>query len=178
MCILTTQLHNTPTFHLRSAVRDDLADIVRIYNASIPGRQATADTQPITVADREDWFIAHEKPERPLVVAVNTPEDKQLLGWACFSNFYGRPAYNGTVELAVYVAPEAQGRGVARTLVQHLLDVAPELGIHTVLGFVFSHNQPSLKLLGGLGFTPWGELPDVAILDDTSRSLTIVGRKV
>lgn len=178
MCILTAQQHNSGAYRLRPAVHDDLPGIVAIYNASIPGRLATADTQPITVADREDWFIAHQKPERPVVVAVDEISGTELLGWASFSNFYGRPAYNGTVELAVYVAPSAQGRGVARALVQHLLELAPELGIHTVLGFVFSHNAPSLKLLGGLGFEPWGELPEVAILDDTSRSLTIVGRKV
>ncbi|WLD57155.1 GNAT family N-acetyltransferase [Salinispirillum sp. LH 10-3-1] len=175
---MTAQPHRRPACRLRPATRDDLPGIVDIYNASVPGRLATADTQPITVADREDWFVAHQKPERPLVVAVDEHANTALLGWASFSNFYGRPAYNGTVELAVYVAPNAQGRGIARTLVQHLLDRAPDLGVHTVLGFVFSHNQPSLNLLGGLGFTPWGELPEVAILDGTSRGLTIVGRKV
>ncbi|MFY0664596.1 MAG: N-acetyltransferase [Natronospirillum sp.] len=175
---MTAQQNKLPTYRLRTASHDDLPGIVAIYNASIPGRLATADTQPITVADREDWFIAHQRPERPLVVAVEDQNDTQILGWACFSNFYGRPAYNGTVELAVYVAPSAQGRGIAKALTQHLLDTAPSIGVHTVLGFVFSHNQPSLKLLTGLGFAPWGGLPDVAILDEDSRSLTIVGRKV
>ena len=41
---------------LRAARDADLPAIVAIYNAAIPGRQATADTEPVTVKSREAWF--------------------------------------------------------------------------------------------------------------------------
>lgn len=80
---------------IRHACYADLPAIVAIYNASIPGRQATADTEPVTVAAREAWFHDHNPARRPLLVA----EDAQgLAGWLSVRSFYGRPAYAATVK--------------------------------------------------------------------------------
>ena len=38
---------------IRLAAIDDLPRIVEIYNQSIAGKQATADLQPVSVADRQ-----------------------------------------------------------------------------------------------------------------------------
>ena len=46
----------------------DLPRIVEIYNAAIPGRMATADTEPVTVAMREAWFREFDPARRPLWV--------------------------------------------------------------------------------------------------------------
>jgi len=37
---------------VRHAQPSDLARVVAIYDATIPGRMATAETAPVTVADR------------------------------------------------------------------------------------------------------------------------------
>ena len=58
-------------FQLRDATTTDLPAIVGIYNATIPGRMATADTEPITVASRLAWFEAHNPATRPLWVLVD-----------------------------------------------------------------------------------------------------------
>ena len=54
---------------VRDATEADLPAIVAIYNAAIPGRAATADTQPVTVEERREWFAKHEPARRPLWVA-------------------------------------------------------------------------------------------------------------
>jgi hypothetical protein len=51
-----TTVANMSTALVRHAQPDDLARIVAIYNASIPGRMATADSEAVTVALREAWF--------------------------------------------------------------------------------------------------------------------------
>ena len=53
---------------LRDATEADLPAIVAIYNATIPGRRVTADTEPVTVASREPWFREHGPRTRPLWV--------------------------------------------------------------------------------------------------------------
>jgi L-amino acid N-acyltransferase YncA len=159
---------------IRPAVLGDLPRVVAIYNASIPGRLATADTEPVTVEQRLPWFAEHGA-RRPLWV---DEREGEALGWLSLSSFYGRPAYGATVELSVYVAPEAQRRGVARALVGHAVAEAPRLGVTTLLGFVFGHNGPSLALLGQHGFTRWGHLPRVAVLDGAERDLDILGLRV
>ena len=41
--------------NIRDATKTDLESIVEIYNASIPGRRATADTQPIATESRRAY---------------------------------------------------------------------------------------------------------------------------
>ena len=159
----------------RDAAEADLPAIVAIYNAAIPGRMATADTEPVTIARRLPWFREHDPARRPLWLAV---DGARTLGWLSFQSFYGRPAYHATAELSVYVSPAHQRRGVALALLTRALAEAPRLGLHTLLGFVFGHNAPSLTLFERLGFERWALLPRVAELDGVERDLVIVGRRV
>ena len=53
-----------------------------------------------------------------------------------------------------------------------------QYGIETILSFVFGHNVPSIRLNESFGFTQWGHLPEVAILDGIKRDLIIMGKKV
>ena len=93
----------------RDAREADLPAIVDIYNSTIPGRMVTADLAPVTVESRRAWFREHEPNRRPLWVA----EDKgRVVAWLSFSSFYGRPAYDATAEISLYVAESHRGRGV------------------------------------------------------------------
>lgn len=160
---------------IRFATAEDLPRIAEIYNASIPGRLATADTEPVTVESRRQWFAEFEPLRRPLWV-FETGDG--VAAWLSLRSFYGRPAYHATVESGVYCAPVAQRRGFAFALLRNALEAAPALGVRTVLGFVFAHNTPSLRLFERCGFERWGTLPRVAELDGVERDLAIVGRRV
>ena len=160
---------------IRDAEREDLPAIVDIYNASIPGRLATADTDPVSVKERVSWFEMHEPTQKPLRVFE---AGSKIRGWISFEPFYGRPAYNHTAEVSVYVAPAVQGRGVGAKLLQHAIAIAPELGLVKLVGFIFAHNEPSLRLFRRFGFEHWGLLPGVAVLDGDKRDLAIMGRDV
>ncbi len=160
---------------IRDASIDDLAAIVAIYNAAIPGRMATADLAPVTVESRRQWFDEHLPGSRPLWVLEETSE---MVAWLSLQSFYGRPAYHATAEVSVYVAPNAQRRGYARKLVARAIDRAGEFGISTLLAFIFGHNEPSLALFRSFGFETWGHLPRVAELDGIERDLLILGRRI
>jgi phosphinothricin acetyltransferase len=160
---------------VRDAREADLARIVEIYNEAIPGRRATADTEPVAVASRVPWFREHSAGRRPLWVAER---GGAIVGWLSFQDFYGRPAYGATAELSVYVSGAAQRAGVARQLLTRALEHAPALGLTTLVGFVFAHNTPSVTLFERHGFTRWGHLPRVARLDGVERDLLILGRRL
>jgi phosphinothricin acetyltransferase len=153
----------------------DLPAVVAIYNASIPGRLATADTEAVTVADREEWFSAFDSATRPLWVYES---DGKVVGWLGLRSFYGRPAYHRTVESAVYVAPEHQREGVARKLLTHALGECPALGIANVLAFVFAHNMPSVTLFEAHGFGRWGLLPKICEMDGREHDVLILGKRL
>jgi L-amino acid N-acyltransferase YncA len=163
------------TLTYRDATRDDLPAIVAIYNSTVPSRQVTADLEPVSIDSRRAWFAAHDPQRRPLwVVEAGGP----VIAWLSFSDFYGRPAYGHTAEVSIYLDPGARGKGLGKALLEEALNVAPRLDIDTVLGFVFGHNEPSLRLFHGFGFADWGVLPRVAVLDGVERDLVILGRRL
>jgi L-amino acid N-acyltransferase YncA len=163
------------TLSYRDARLDDLPAIVGIYNSTVPSRQVTADLEPVSIDSRRAWFDAHSPQRRPLWVVE---QDGRVIAWLSFSDFYGRPAYGHTAEVSIYLDESARGKGLGRALLEEALNVAPRLSIDTVLGFVFGHNEPSLQLFRGFGFSEWGVLPRVAVLDGVERDLVILGRRL
>lgn len=162
-------------FKHRLAKQDDLPAIVKIYNATIPSRLVTADTEPVSVQSRISWFEAHTPETRPLWVVE---AEGRITGWLSFSSFYGRPAYNKTAELSVYVDESFRRHGLGSYFLTQALAHAPSIRVDTLLGFIFGHNVSSLALFERFAFARWGELPKVAVLDGIERDLVIVGRRV
>ncbi|MFB2833178.1 N-acetyltransferase family protein [Floridanema evergladense] len=161
---------------LRDAIESDLPIIVEIYNAAIPGRIAAGDVQPVTVESRLIWFREHKPNSRPVWVAEI---DEVIVGWLSFQPFcYNRPAYRYTAELSIYISANYRGCGVGGFLLKAAIDKSPALGIKTLLGYIFAHNQPSLRLFQKMGFQQWGYLPGVGELDGIERDLVIVGLRL
>lgn len=160
---------------LRDASLQDLPEIVKIYNSTIAGRMVTADTEPVSEASREHWFHEHSPDFRPLWVVE---KEGTVYGWLSFQSFYGRPAYQATVEVSIYVNEAYRGQGIGRYLLQQAIDACPRLNVFTLLGFIFGHNSPSLKLFQSFGFENWAHLPRIAELDGIERDLIILGKRV
>lgn len=169
------------SFRHRIATLDDLPTIVAIYNSTIASREVTADTEPVSVESRLNWFHEHQPERRPLWVierADDTSASPEILGWISYSNFYGRPAYSGTAEVSIYLAESARGQGIGRYALAEAIRHAPQIAVHTVLGFIFGHNAPSLGLFRSFGFKEWANFPRVANLDGVERDLIILGKRV
>ena len=67
---------------------------------------------------------------------------------------------------------------MGRGLLAEAIRRAPSFGVTTLLGFIFAHNEPSLRLFEGFGFQRWARLPRVANLDGVERDLDILGLRV
>jgi phosphinothricin acetyltransferase len=164
---------NNITF--RNADIKDLPAIVSTYNTTVAGRMVTADLEPVPVESKKEWFANHNSETRPLlIVEVN----KQYAGWISFNNFYGRPAYSKTAELSIYLESGMQGKGLGNYCLKYSIKKCSSLGITTLLGFIFGHNEPSLKLFYKHGFEKWAQLPQVADMGSVLRDLIIVGKKI
>lgn len=168
---------------IRLAAIDDLPRIVEIYNQSIAGKQATADLQPVSVADRQAWFDTHTG-NRPLVVAQTRSETSsqtslgEIIGWGSLSDLYARPAYHISTEISIYVADEAKGQGVGKALVNYLIQVAPSCGVQQVVALIFAHNTPSLAMFEKLGFESWGKFKQVCDMQGFIADVVILGKSV
>lgn len=160
----------------RNAEEKDLPKIVEIYNSTVASRLVTADTEEVSVESKMKWFDEHHPNTRPLWMVED--DFKNCIGWVSFQNFYGRPAYNSTAEISIYLDEKFRGQGFGKKILQYSIQQAPSLGIKTILGFIFSHNLPSMKLFLELGFEEWAHLPEIAEMDANLYGLKIVGKKV
>jgi L-amino acid N-acyltransferase YncA len=158
---------------IRDAVEADLPAIVQIYNDTVPTRMVTAELEPTTVEARLPWFREHSSEQYPFWVAES---EGRVIGWLDFKKFLPRAAYRGTVEISVYVDEKFRRRGVGQRLLEQAIARAPSLGITALVGLIFGHNEPSLKLFQRLGFERWGFFPGVAQLDGVERDLVVMGQ--
>ena len=88
-------------------------------------------------------------------------EGADVVGFAYSGPFRSRPAYAGTRESSIYLAPAARGRGLGRALYAELLERLDAAGVHTVLAVVALPNDASEALHRSCGFTPVGVLEQV-----------------
>lgn len=156
---------------VRDATEADLSRIVDIYNASISTGRATADTKPITVSDRLEWFKKFDPVKRPIwVVEI----DGQVVGCVYLASFYGgRPAYDKTAEISTYIAPDQQGKGIGTMLKQRMIEACPRLGVENLISMYFDHNEATQRLNDKFGFEAAGHLPDIAEVFGQKRGLNI-----
>ena len=75
-----------------------------------------------------------------------------VLGYASSSAFRARPAYRWTVETGIYLAANAQGRGLGRALLSTLTDLLQRQGFVAAIGAIALPNDASVALHEKLGF--------------------------
>ena len=158
-------------FTIRDATDKDLPAIIDIYNQSIPAGRSTADTSPISVADRVEWFQQFDPAKRPIWVAEH---EGRIAGCVYLTSFYrGRPAYNKTAEISTYIATDYQRQGLGALLKQKMIEACPRLGVENVISMYFDHNEATKKLNDRFGFEVVGHLPEIAEVFGQKRGLMI-----
>ena len=156
---------------VRDAVEADLPAIIDIYNQSIPSGLSTADIHPISVEERRPWFRQFSPKKRPIWVAERAGE---IGGCIYITSFYGgRPAYDKTAEVSLYLAPKAQGQGLGTDLMQRMINACPQLGVTTLIGMHFDHNEATKRLNDNFGFQQVGHLPEIAEVNGEQRGLLL-----
>jgi phosphinothricin acetyltransferase len=95
----------------------------------------------------------------PYLVATS---GETVVGYAYAGPYRPRAAYRSTVEDSIYLAADAQGRGIGRLLLTGLIDAAAEAGFRQMIGVIGdSRHQASIRLHAALGFRPVGVFENV-----------------
>ena len=146
---------------IRVARREDLQQLLDIYNYEVVHGVATLDLQPKSLEEWGQWFDAHNIKNHPLLVAEQAG---RVAGYACLSPYRSKEAYRSTVELSIYISPDFRRQGVATALMEAILREArqdPET--HTVVSVITDGNEASRKLHEKFGFTYCGAIREVGM---------------
>lgn len=139
---------------LRDTVAADLPAITAIYADEVLHGTATFELDPPDEAEMASRLAAVRALQLPWLTAES---DGVVIGYAYLSPFRLRPAYRYCVELSVYIAPEARGRGVGRALMQALIERARAMGLRHLIGAIGdSANASSIALHKAAGFREAG----------------------
>lgn len=155
---------------IRDATPADAAAITALHNHNVRESTALWTVEETTEADRAAWIIQRQAAGFAVLVA----DAPGFTGYASYGPFRDKDGYDLTVENSVYVTPEAQGRGIARALMEALIEHARERGFHAMIGAVESANAGSLHLHRSLGFQTVGQMPQVGQKFGRWLDLTLV----
>src|SRR5262249_51134391 len=146
---------------------DDWTEVAAIYRDGMRDGMATFETE---VPSWERWHASHTL---RLVAEI----DERVIGWAALSPVSSRWAYRGVAESSVYVARDAQGKGVGRTLMQELITRSEAAGIWTLQTSIFPENNASLHLHERVGFRVVGVRRSIGKRDGLWRDTVLMERR-
>ena len=87
-------------------------------------------------------------------------EEGKILGYAYGSYPYSRAAYRWCAEPSIYIAPEAQGKGIGRKLYAALEAILKEQGIQTLYAIITGENSGSVRFHEKQGYVHRVTFPD------------------
>ena len=81
---------------------------------------------------------------------------------SALSVFYDRAGYDGVTDLAYYIDPQWQGRGVGTYTLTKLVEECRKRNMRKACGIIFADNAGSIALMKRFGFTQFGLMPTAA----------------
>jgi len=145
---------------IRPATPADIPAITRIYAHAVRHGTASFELEPPNETEMVARFYALMGGGCPYIVAE---DGGTILGYAYAGPFRARPAYRHTVENSVYVAQEAQRRGIGRMLLDALIARCTEAGFRQMIAVIGDSTlqAASIGLHAAAGFRTVGTLDAV-----------------
>ncbi len=141
---------------IRPATAADIPAITAIYRPAVLTGTASFEVDPPDEEEMRRRFEAITGAGYPYFVAEL---GGCVAGYAYAGPYRTRPAYRYTVENSVYVAPDAQGKGVGRALLAPLIAACTRQGYRLMVAVIGdSANLASITLHRRAGFTHCGTI--------------------
>lgn len=153
---------------IRPAGPGDSAAILAIWNPLIRDTSVT-----FTTLEKTPQALADDIAVRGAAFLV-AQEGEAILGFATYGAFRAGPGYAHTAEHTIILAPEAQGRGVGRALMQKLEAVARTQGLHALLAGVSGENAGAIAFHIAIGFDQVAHMPEVGRKFDRWMDLVLL----
>ena len=144
---------------VRPAAAADIPAITAIYGPAVLTGTASFEVDPPDEAEMLRRFEAITGAGYPYFVAE---VEGRIAGYAYASAYRTRPGYRFTVEDSVYIATDAQGKGVGKALLERVVARCRDDGFRLMIAVIGdSANFASITLHRRLGFRYCGTIHSV-----------------
>ncbi len=137
---------------IRLAAEGDAEEIQAIYAPIVSQTAISFETEPPSVEEMRRR-IANTLARLPWLVYLR---DGKIMGYAYASPHRSRAAYRWSVDVSVYIHPQARRQGIGKALYDSLLKILSLQGIYNVYAGIALPNPGSVGLHESLGFKPVG----------------------
>lgn len=159
---------------VRPAGETDIDAIQRIYADAVRHTAASFELEPPTVEDMRSRYRRLTDAGYPYLVGAL---DHRVAAYCYAGPFRDRAAYCRTVESSVYVADAHRRRGVARQLMERLIEDCAAIGFRQMIAVVAGKpNAASIAFHESLGFECVGVLRDVGWKFDAWQDICLMQR--
>jgi len=144
---------------VRPAADADIPAIAAIYAHAVLHGTASFELDPPGEQEMMRRRAAILNGGYPYLVAESAGT---ILGYAYAGAYRTRPAYRSTVEDSIYVAPQAQGHGIGRVLLEALIRECEALDFRLMVAVIGDEESTgSIRLHESLGFELVGIIPGI-----------------
>ena len=150
---------NNTAITIRRAEPDDVPAMLDIYNHFVVHTPITFDIEPRTLEQRREWFVQFAPSGRHQCFVAE--EGGRVVGYVGSQRFKERAAYDTTVEMTVYCAPDRGGQGIGGKLYAVLFEALKGEDIHRAYGGITLPNAASVALHERFGFHHIGTYTEV-----------------
>jgi len=158
---------------IRLATQDDAAAIAAIYAPYVTQTPVSFEEAAPDAVEMARRIAGDGRGLHPWLVAEH---GGAILGYASSAAFRARPAYRWTAETGVYLAPEAQGRGLGRALMERMIELLTRQGFTAAVAGITMPNAPSVALHEKLGFAPCATYRDTGFKLGEWRTVQVFAR--
>jgi phosphinothricin acetyltransferase len=151
----------TPEVQVRPGTEGDLAAVTEIYNHYVRETAFTFDTAVFTPEERRSWLASHPEDGPHRLLVAQECISGTVLGYAASGPFRAKAAYSTSVEVSVYLAPTAAGRGIGTLLYKRLFEALTDEDLHRAYAGIAQPNIPSVRLHERFGFRHVGTYREV-----------------
>ncbi|MDX3455790.1 GNAT family N-acetyltransferase [Streptomyces sp. ME02-8801-2C] len=146
---------------VRPGVEADLKALTDLYNHYVRETPTTFDTKVFTPEERRPWLFSYPEDGPHRLLVATDMDSQRILGYVTSGPFRAKPAYGTTVEVTVYLAPDAGGRGIGTLLYKALFEALAGEDVHRALAGIVTPNEASVRLHERFGFRYVGTYREV-----------------
>ena len=136
----------------------DIPAILEIYSYYIAETTATCQISPID----EEMMRKTVMPESPRYQSYAIMSDDQLCGYALFTRFKTREAFDNTAEITLYLKQGCTSKGIGTVALKFIENKAKMAGMHVLVSLVSSENASSIRLFERNGYIKCAEFKEVS----------------